>query len=63
VSDLSPVSSPCIGVCRIEAAAGVCAGCYRTRAEIAAWPTMRDEQQRQLLPALEQRQAEIAEFD
>lgn len=57
------VSSPCIGICRMDDSAGVCAGCLRTRDEIAAWSTMRDEQKRQLLQVLDQRLAENADFD
>ncbi|WP_112183012.1 DUF1289 domain-containing protein [Methylibium petroleiphilum] len=30
-------ASPCVGVCRIEQASGLCAGCLRTLDEIAAW--------------------------
>lgn len=59
----SSVSSPCIGICRMDEMAGVCAGCYRTRDEIAAWPKMRDEQKRHLLLVLEQRQSERIVFD
>jgi predicted Fe-S protein YdhL (DUF1289 family) len=32
------IPSPCIGVCRLDPATGLCAGCMRTTAEIAAWP-------------------------
>ena len=35
--DLPPIPSPCIGVCTLEADTGLCAGCLRTMAEIAAW--------------------------
>ena len=43
VPDLSagnprPVPSPCIQVCRIDAASGWCEGCQRSLDEIAAWP-------------------------
>ena len=31
------VDSPCVGVCRIDEAAGCCAGCARTIDEIVAW--------------------------
>ena len=31
-------SSPCIGVCRLDAESGLCLGCRRTLPEIAAWP-------------------------
>lgn len=33
-------SSPCINICRIDPASGLCCGCLRTLAEIAAWATM-----------------------
>jgi uncharacterized protein len=38
-----PVRSPCISVCRIDAATGWCEGCQRTLDEIAGWGTMPDE--------------------
>jgi predicted Fe-S protein YdhL (DUF1289 family) len=31
------IPSPCTGVCRIDPATGLCAGCLRTGEEIAAW--------------------------
>lgn len=43
--------------------AAVCAGCLRTRDEIAAWSTMPDAEKRQLLQVLEQRLAESVDFD
>ena len=46
--------SPCIGVCEVDAA-GLCRGCHRTLAEIAAWSSLRDAQRRRgmdvVLPA------------
>ena len=37
--------SPCISVCRIDPASGLCQGCARTLQEIADWPmlTMREK--------------------
>jgi predicted Fe-S protein YdhL (DUF1289 family) len=35
--DEASMLSPCIKVCSIEPATGLCAGCARTLAEIAAW--------------------------
>lgn len=35
--------TPCIGVCRLDAD-GLCLGCRRTGAEIAAWRDMSDEE-------------------
>lgn len=34
--------SPCISVCRMDAASGLCEGCFRTLDEIAGWSTMAD---------------------
>jgi predicted Fe-S protein YdhL (DUF1289 family) len=31
------VPSPCINVCRMSAATGLCEGCFRTLDEIACW--------------------------
>jgi hypothetical protein len=30
-------SSPCVGICLMDPAKGLCRGCLRTVAEIAAW--------------------------
>lgn len=48
------VPSPCVDVCRIDQARGLCLGCARTLDEIAAWSTLDDEGKRavlRLLPA------------
>jgi len=37
------VPSPCISVCRMNVASGLCEGCFRTLDEIAAWSGMDDE--------------------
>ncbi|MGH1507076.1 DUF1289 domain-containing protein [Ralstonia solanacearum] len=37
-----PVASPCINVCRMDAARGLCVGCMRTLDEIAAWSALPD---------------------
>jgi predicted Fe-S protein YdhL (DUF1289 family) len=34
------VLSPCVSVCRMDASAELCVGCYRTLDEIAQWSTM-----------------------
>jgi predicted Fe-S protein YdhL (DUF1289 family) len=35
---LPDIPSPCVGVCRLDEATGLCLGCMRTGAEIARWP-------------------------
>jgi uncharacterized protein len=51
------VSSPCINVCRMDAASGLCEGCLRTIDEIVAWGTMADDDKRAVWQRLEQRRA------
>ncbi|WP_295388819.1 DUF1289 domain-containing protein [uncultured Thiodictyon sp.] len=36
------VKSPCIKVCRLDPALGLCLGCFRTRDEIAVWQRASD---------------------
>lgn len=42
------VASPCINICRIDAATGWCEGCQRTIDEIAAWSRLGDEDKREV---------------
>ena len=40
------VPSPCVNVCRMHEASGLCVGCHRTLDEIAQWSLMDDEAKR-----------------
>lgn len=51
----APVPSPCISVCRIDAATGLCAGCLRTLDEIADWGSLDDDAKRAVWSAIERR--------
>jgi predicted Fe-S protein YdhL (DUF1289 family) len=42
------VSSPCVSVCVMDAQSGLCRGCWRTIAEIAAWSGSGDDSKRQV---------------
>ena len=42
----SPVPSPCVNVCRMNAASGLCEGCQRTIDEIAAWASLDEDGKR-----------------
>jgi predicted Fe-S protein YdhL (DUF1289 family) len=46
--------SPCISICALDPS-GHCAGCLRTRDEIASWIRMTSEEQWELLRELERR--------
>lgn len=41
-----PVPSPCVSVCQMDAAIGLCAGCLRSLDEIAIWSTLDDSGRR-----------------
>jgi predicted Fe-S protein YdhL (DUF1289 family) len=47
--------SPCINVCRMDAATGWCEGCQRTLAEIAAWSGLSDADKRAVWQELPRR--------
>jgi predicted Fe-S protein YdhL (DUF1289 family) len=49
------VASPCIDVCRMNEASGLCEGCLRTLDEIAAWGSLDDEAKREVLARLRER--------
>ncbi len=53
------VVSPCISVCRIDAATGWCEGCQRTIEEIAAWGSMGDDRRADVWAALPARRAAL----
>ena len=49
------IPSPCIGVCRLDQASGLCAGCMRTMSEIAAWPGASEQERRAIVQRLRER--------
>jgi predicted Fe-S protein YdhL (DUF1289 family) len=51
------VASPCISVCRMMPQSGLCAGCFRTLDEIAAWGGLDPEAKRTVLARLPARRA------
>jgi uncharacterized protein len=55
-----PVPSPCVSVCRMNGATGLCEGCWRTLDEIAHWSTMDDEARRVVWLHIDQRIAETS---
>lgn len=51
-----PILSPCTGICSLDDA-GLCIGCRRTSAEIAAWTLMDDEARLRVMESLAAREA------
>jgi len=46
------VPSPCISVCVMDPGSGLCAGCYRTLAEIADWINLSSVDKRAVIALL-----------
>jgi hypothetical protein len=46
------VPSPCISVCVMDEATGLCTGCLRTLDEIALWSVLDDETRREVWQAI-----------
>ena len=51
----TPVRSPCVKVCELDPANGLCRGCLRTQDERDWWVAYSAEQQREVLNRCEQR--------
>ena len=61
MNDAAVVPSPCVNVCRMDAASGLCTGCWRTIDEIAAWSKLDDDGKRQVWQLIALRQAAVPE--
>jgi len=49
VQEQAEVASPCVNRCLIDAPTGLCAGCYRTLHEIAAWIDLSADERRAII--------------
>lgn len=49
---MNRVSTPCIKVCVMDPASGLCRGCMRTLTEIASWGTMSETQRLAVMATL-----------
>lgn len=52
---MSAMETPCIKICRIEPASGLCIGCWRSIDEIMRWTRMTDDQRRRVMQDLPNR--------
>ncbi|MSR13574.1 MAG: DUF1289 domain-containing protein [Gammaproteobacteria bacterium] len=46
------METPCLSICKIDRASGVCTGCKRTIQEVASWLHYTDEQRRKIMEEL-----------
>lgn len=54
---VATVISPCIGVCKIDRATGLCSGCLRDLSEIGAWRDADDALRLRILERIARRRA------
>ena len=55
-----PIKSPCVQVCAVDPASGLCLGCFRSLAEIAGWIRLTDAEREAVLSELPGRRNLIA---
>ncbi|MGX1691606.1 DUF1289 domain-containing protein [Brevundimonas naejangsanensis] len=53
------IASPCVMVCTVDGASGLCLGCLRTLQEIATWSRMTDEGRTAVMAELPGRKSRI----
>lgn len=55
----APIDTPCIGICDIDTASGLCIGCLRDIDEIIAWGGMPPDRRRAIMAELPGRKGRI----
>ncbi len=58
-ADAPEVVSPCISICQMDQATGVCKGCYRTLEEIATWGRLDNQQRWDIVQSLRDRRRSL----
>ena len=49
------METPCVKICAIDAASGLCTGCGRSLAEIASWSRLSPGERRRIMAELDDR--------
>ena len=61
--NIPSIESPCIKICAIHQASGLCAGCGRNLAEIESWLRYSAAERARVMEELPQRLAELRRLD
>ena len=59
-ASLRSIRTPCVQVCMVDGASGLCLGCFRTLPEIAGWARLGDEARAAVMADLPTRRHRIA---
>lgn len=57
----TPVRSPCVSICALDEN-DLCVGCYRTGEEITRWGAYSDDERRQVLQKVSERERSAMNF-
>lgn len=49
------IATPCVKVCVVDGASGLCLGCFRTLPEIAGWSRLSDAERARIMAELPER--------
>ena len=52
---MARISTPCLRVCLLDPASGLCEGCGRTRDEIASWGRLSEGERLAIMASLDER--------
>ncbi|WP_430462777.1 DUF1289 domain-containing protein [Thalassolituus sp. LLYu03] len=56
-----PVRSPCVSICALDEN-DLCVGCYRTGQEITVWGSLSDDEKRDVMKKVAEREQSAANF-
>lgn len=54
-----PIATPCVKVCIVDGASGLCLGCFRSLQEIGGWSALTDDQRAAVMADLPARRDRI----
>jgi hypothetical protein len=53
----APIATPCVKVCIVDGESGLCLGCQRSLAEVAAWASFSDAERMEIMAGLPARRS------